>query len=153
MLNALKVNFDLVLSSPLKRSVQTAQFVATETGYEAKIQLSEALCPEAAFPLFQQMLQQWEGRENVLVVGHSPNIQGFLGSLLQPPIPDSDLAARVPLVRLRKGSLARVVLGRGSNGSNSSTASASLSSLLDPRLVRALYATSTKRVLRKTSKK
>ena len=144
MLNALKVNFDLVLSSPLKRSVQTAQFVATETGYEAKIQFSEALYPEASFPLFQQMLQQWEGRENVLVVGHSPNIQGFLGSLLAPPVPDSDVAMRVPLVRLRKGSLARVVLGRGP---------ASLSSLLDPRLVRALYATSTKRVLRKTSKK
>ncbi len=144
VLNALKVNFDLVISSPLKRSVQTAQFVATETGYETQIQISDALSPDATFPEFQQMLQASEGRENVLVVGHNPNIQGFLGSLLSPPIPDSDAAVRVPLVRLRKASLARVVTGRGP---------ATLASLLDPRLVRALYATSTKRVLRKTSKK
>ena len=144
VLNALKINFDTVISSPLKRSVQTAQFVATETGYEAKIQISDALSPDAAFSDFQQMLQESDGRENVLVVGHNPNIQGFVGSLLAPPIPDSDLAMQVPLVRLRKGSLARVTIGRGP---------ATLSSLLDPRLVRALYATSTKRVLRKTSRK
>ncbi len=144
VLNALKVNFDLVISSPLKRSVQTAQFVATETGYEAQIQISEALAPEATFPEFRQMLQESDGRENVLVVGHNPNLQGFVGSLLAPPVPDSDAALRVPVVRLRKSSLARVAMGRGP---------ATLSSLLDPRLVRALYSTSTRRVLRKTSKK
>jgi phosphohistidine phosphatase len=47
-------------------------------------------------------------------------------------------------VRLRKGSLARVVLTRGP---------ATLQGLLDPRTVRALYATSTKSSRRKTSRK
>ena len=36
VLNAMKLSFDLVVSSPLKRSLQTAQLVATETGYESE---------------------------------------------------------------------------------------------------------------------
>jgi phosphohistidine phosphatase len=72
------------------------------------------------------------------VVGHNPNLTTFLGSLL---VPASSLEARI---RLRKGSLARVVLTRGP---------ATLQGLLDPRTVRALYATSTKSSRRKTSRK
>ncbi len=47
-------------------------------------------------------------------------------------------------MRLRKGSIARVTLGRGP---------AILQGLLDPRVVRALYSTSTKSSRRKTSQK
>jgi phosphohistidine phosphatase len=47
-------------------------------------------------------------------------------------------------VRLRKGSIARVVLTRGP---------ATLQALIDPRTIRALYATSTKSSRRKTSRK
>ncbi len=39
VLNALNLNFDLVLSSPLKRCLQTASLVGTETGYDAPIQI------------------------------------------------------------------------------------------------------------------
>ena len=37
VLNALNVQFDLVISSPLKRALQTASMVGTETGFEAPI--------------------------------------------------------------------------------------------------------------------
>ena len=40
VLNALDIQFDLIISSPLKRALQTASFVGTETGNEAKIQTS-----------------------------------------------------------------------------------------------------------------
>ncbi len=148
ILNALKINFDLVVSSPLKRSLQTAQLIATETGYEAKVRLSDALAPSATYPAFQQLLHEVGERENVLVVGHNPNIQMFLGSLLLsakcavPPAP----GAPPPMaqIRLRKGSLARVSITRGP---------ATLLSMLDPRTVRALYASSTKSSRRKTSRK
>jgi phosphohistidine phosphatase len=139
LLRAMKINFDLILSSPLKRALQTAQFVATETGYEAQIVLSNGLAPEATFADFQKMLQGVNGSENVLVVGHNPNLQAFLGSLLVPAN-----AQNVPLIRLRKGTLARVSAGRGP---------AQLLSVLDPRIVRTLYATSTTRSRRKTSRK
>ena len=38
-LSAYKVQIDTVVSSPLKRAQQTAQFVATELGHEAKVEI------------------------------------------------------------------------------------------------------------------
>ncbi|WP_158794664.1 histidine phosphatase family protein [Granulicella sp. L60] len=139
VLNALNIQFDLIISSPLKRCLQTASLVGTETGYEAQILHSTALAPEATYKEFHQLLNQYSDRENLLVVGHNPNLTTFLGSLLVPTT--SPAPAKV---RLRKGSLARLVLTRGP---------ATLQGLLDPRTVRALYATSTKSSRRKISRK
>jgi phosphohistidine phosphatase len=139
VLNAMKISFDLVVSSPLKRSLQTAQLVGTETGFEQKILISNGLAPTATFAQFQRLLRECAAYENVLVVGHNPNITQFLTQLLV-GAPDTT----TPSVRLRKGSLARVSLLRGP---------AVLQSLLDPRTVRALYATSAKSSRRKTSRK
>jgi len=140
VLNALKVQFDLVVSSPLKRSVQTASLVSNETGYEAKILLSKALAPEAGLQDFLKLLHECRDRENLLVVGHNPNLTMFLGSIL---VPGNATPAQV---RLRKGSLARL-------SSDPGVRPATLQWLLDPRTVRALYATSTKSSRRKTSRK
>jgi phosphohistidine phosphatase len=138
VLNALDIQFDLIVSSPLKRCLQTASLVGTETGYEAPILSSTALAPEAALKDFQKLLRDNSDRENLLVVGHNPNLTSFLGALIVAPTsPEAK-------VRLRKGSIARVVLTRGP---------ATLQGLLDPRTVRALYATSTKSSRRKTSRK
>ncbi|WP_433973818.1 SixA phosphatase family protein [Tunturiibacter lichenicola] len=138
VLNALNIQFDLIVSSPLKRCLQTASLIGTETGYEAQILNSNALAPEATLPQFQKLLRENSHAENLLVVGHNPNLSSFLGSLL---VPATSSEAKI---RLRKGSMARVVLTRGP---------ATLQTLLDPRTVRALYATSTKRSRRKTSRK
>lgn len=139
VLSALKIQFDLIASSHLKRSMQTASLVGTETGYESAIQISKALSPEATLRDFQRLLRECRDHENVLLVGHNPNISAFLGSLLVPAA--SHAAAQV---RLRKGSLARLSFSRGAS---------TLQWLLDPRTVRALYATSTKSSRRKTSLK
>jgi phosphohistidine phosphatase len=143
VLNALQLNFDLIVSSPLKRALQTASLIATETGYETAIQLSNGLAPEASWTDFQRLMQEFKDRENVLVVGHNPNINSFLGTLMVPQ-PASAKVPQVATVRLRKGSLAKVSMARGP---------ASLQLLLDPRTVRALYATSTKSSRRRTSRK
>src|ERR1700680_1115521 len=108
VLNALQTQFDLIISSPLKRSLQTAALVGTETGYEAPILQTTALAPSATFRDFQDLLHDHADRENVLVVGHNPNISTFLGSLLMP-----NGTPATPSIRLRKGSIARVTLGRG----------------------------------------
>lgn len=138
-LNALNIQFDLVVSSPLKRSVQTASLIGNETGYENRILLSNALLPEASFREFQRLLSECRLHENLLVVGHNPNISQFLSALL---VPSSSTA--FPLIRMRKGSVARLSLTR---------APATMQWLLDPRTVRALYTTSTKSSRRKTSRK
>ena len=49
MLGALKVQVDVIVSSPLKRALQTAQFVGTELGYDGKVEVSNALLPNATF--------------------------------------------------------------------------------------------------------
>jgi phosphohistidine phosphatase len=143
ILNAMKLSFDLVVSSPLKRSLQTAQLVGTETGYESKILISNALAPTADFPQFQRLLRECEQYENLLVVGHNPNITAFVGQLLSPPEGEPDELAGARF-RLRKGTLARITLERSH---------ATLQWMLDPRIVRALYASSTKSSRRKTSRK
>ena len=142
VLNGLSVHFDLIVSSPLKRSLQTAQLVGTETGYETPILISDALRPDADFPQFQRLLHECSSYENVLVVGHNPNITTFLIQLLSGPN-SSDRTRNHLRIRLRKGSIARLNLQR----------SAVLQWLLDPRVVRELYATSTKNSRRKTSRK
>jgi phosphohistidine phosphatase len=141
VLNALSINFDLIVSSPLKRSLQTAQLVGTETGYETPVLISPALAPGADFPQFQRLLHECSSYENVMVVGHNPNITTFLVHLLSGP--NGDRPRTQPKIRLRKGSIARLNMQRG----------AVLQWLLDPRVVRELYGTSTKSSRRKTSRK
>ncbi|MDP9039567.1 MAG: histidine phosphatase family protein [Acidobacteriota bacterium] len=149
ILNGMKLSFDLVVSSPLKRCMQTASLVGTETGYELPILPSSALAPAAALPDFQKLLAELQaGRQpsdNVLLVGHNPNLSTFLGSLLVLPTEASCSAC----IRLRKGSLARLNLLQ----SGPARGPAMLQWLLDPRIVRAIYATSTTRSRRKTSRK
>ena len=139
VLMAMKINFDLIVSSPLKRSLQTAQLVGTETGYESRILISNALAPTATFEQFQRLLRECAAHENLLVVGHNPNLTNFIGSIL---VPASDPMPAA--VRLRKGTIARLSFNRSP---------AMLQWMLDFRTVRALYATSTKSSRRKTSRK
>jgi phosphohistidine phosphatase len=139
ILNNQKTQFDLILSSPLKRSLQTAQLIGTETGYEAEIVHSDALTPTATFKDFQKLLQtvsvDFPEKENILVVGHNPNLAVFLSALLL-PVP----SAQAIKIRLRKGSLAHLTYTRGP---------AVLQNLIDPRVVRASFATSTRGPRRK----
>jgi phosphohistidine phosphatase len=148
VLNAMNLQFDVILSSPLKRSMQTASFVGTEMGYELPILSSPALAPEGTSAQFQNLLREYAEFENVLLVGHNPNLSGFLGSLIVPasagPAMNIDGRGGLAPVRLRKGSIARLNMTRGP---------ATLQWLLDPRTVRALYATSTDKSRRKTSRK
>ncbi|HEY0758342.1 MAG TPA: phosphohistidine phosphatase SixA [Acidisarcina sp.] len=124
-LNALRTQFDVVASSPLKRALQTASLVGNEIGHEGKILVTDALAPGATLPQFQKLVTELSRHENVLVVGHSPNLQQFLSSLIGP-----ESTAR-PNLRMRKSALARVDLTQRPG---------LLVWLLDPRLVRLIYA-------------
>ena len=124
VLSALKVQIDVIVSSPLKRSLQTAQFVGTELGYEAKVEISPALGLNADFAAFQQMVAKYSEYEGVLVVGIYPNLFQFLGRL----ITGNGAAA----IRMRKASIARVDMDRHPP---------LLRWLIDPRMARSIYST------------
>jgi phosphohistidine phosphatase len=136
VLSALKVQIDVIVSSPLKRALQTAQFVGTEIGYEAKVEVSPALGLDADFTAFQQMLARYSDHEGVLVVGHNPNLYQFLGRL----ITGNGGAA----IRMRKGSIARVDMDRHPP---------LLRWLIDPRMARPIYLSVAKSSRPKTSRK
>jgi len=137
VLSSLKLHFDAVLSSPLKRALQTAALVGTETGFEKKIQRSEALAPTGSWTDFQDLLKGLAGSENVLLVGHSPNLPEFLNRLL---CPDGGKSA----LRMRKGAIAMLDFDRGP---------ARLQWLLDPRVLRAVQSSTTKKSRAKISRK
>jgi phosphohistidine phosphatase len=136
VLSALKVQVDVVVSSPLKRALQTAQFVGTELGYEAKVEISPALGLDATYADFQQLLARYANRDGVLMVGHNPNCFQFLGRL----ITGNGGAS----IRMRKGSIARVDFDRHPP---------LLRWLIDPRMARSIYASAGKSSRPKTSRK
>jgi len=136
VLCALKAPIYVIFSSPLKRAMQTAQFVGTELGYDAKVEISPALGLNGSYADFQKLLAKYADREGILVVGHNPNIFQFLGRL----ITGNGGAA----VRMRKASIARVDMNQHPPR---------LQLLMDPRSARGLYASVTKSSRPKTSRK
>lgn len=136
LLSAFKVQVDVVLSSPLKRAMQTAQLVATELGFDGKIEVTPALNMDANFIDFQKMLAKYAECEGVLAVGHNPSLFQFLGRLVT-----GNGGANL---RMRKGSVARIDLERHPP---------QLQWLIDPRMARAIYASVAKSSRPKTSRK
>ncbi len=78
-LNALRIQFDLILSSPLKRALQTASLVGTEVAYDSKIQITDAVSPSGTVAGFQALVGTLSAYDNVLVVGHNPNLPAVSG--------------------------------------------------------------------------
>jgi phosphohistidine phosphatase len=136
LLSAFKVQVDVILSSPLKRAMQTAQLVGTELGFEGKIEVCPALNMDSSYVDFQKMLAKYADREGVLAVGHNPSLFQFLGRLLT-----GNGGANL---RMRKGSVARIDLDRHPP---------QLQWLIDPRMARAIYASVAKSSRPKTSRK
>ena len=136
MLGALKVTPELIVSSNLKRAMQTAQFVGNELGYEGKVEISLALAPDATFADFSKMLEKYADRQDLLLVGHNPSLFQFLGRLIT-----GNGAAGV---RMRKGCVARIDMDKHPP---------LLQWLIDPRMARWIYASVAKSSRPKTSRK
>jgi phosphohistidine phosphatase len=136
-LAALDVQVDAILSSPLKRSAQTASLVGNELSYEGKIFLEDGLRPTSTFADFRKMLEKYAKFETVMVVGHNPNLSEFLGR----SISASGCEASV---ELKKGAVARVEMNRNSG---------SMLWCITPKVLRSVYAVAAESSRPKTSRK
>ena len=136
-LAALGVQVEIIVASPLKRSTQTAALVGNEMGHEGKLVVENALRPQAGFADFQKMLAKYARQDSMMLVGHNPNLQEFLGRV----ICDTGCEA---VVELKKGAVAKVEMRRNSG---------SLSWCITPRILRALHAAATESSRPKTSRK
>jgi phosphohistidine phosphatase len=137
LLTNLDVQVDQIISSPLKRALQTATLVANELAFEAAVQIDDALRPEAEFDQFQTMLSRYKKYDAVMVVGHNPSLTEFLSKSVSG-------ASGSTQVDFRKGAVARVEMN-GRTGT--------LDWLVTPKIARTLQTSLKSSSRPKTSRK
>ena len=103
-LKGLDVNFDVIITSPLKRAHQTATIVARILNIESKLVEWNELQPESERKaLYDKLLSgQFQKESTVLIVGHEP----YLSTLISEVISLTDLTSS--RIVLKKAGLARV---------------------------------------------
>ena len=136
-LAALEAQVDVIISSPLKRCTQTASLVGNELGYEGKLQIDNALRPEATLADFRKLLAKYSRYEAIMVVGHNPNLSQFLGAV----ICDSGCEASI---ELKKGAVAKVEMRRSTG---------TLQWCVTPKILRTLHDVAVESSRPKTSRK
>ena len=136
-LNVLDVHIDVMVSSPLKRAVQTASLVGNELSYEGKLQMEPELRPSASFSDFRQMLDRYAKYDSIMCVGHNPSLSDFLGRVVSE-------AGGEASIELKKGAVAKVETARNS---------AILQWCFTPKILRELYAAAAESSRPKTSRK
>ncbi|MEW6328119.1 MAG: phosphohistidine phosphatase SixA [Thermodesulfobacteriota bacterium] len=82
-LSKLGIKPDLIISSPKKRSKQTASIIAREVGYpEGRIEVSERLKPLAPPGETVEYLRQFSDRNSIILAGHLPSLAEVASFLL-----------------------------------------------------------------------
>lgn len=78
---------DLIVSSPAKRAIKTARFIAAEIDYpEAKIIEADEIYEGDADELLELVLHLPEEKRDVMLVGHNPGFTGLANIFLRPGI-------------------------------------------------------------------
>ncbi|HEY6968164.1 MAG TPA: phosphohistidine phosphatase SixA [Candidatus Angelobacter sp.] len=108
MLANLDVQVDQIVSSPLKRALQTASLVSNELAFESAVQTDDALLPESGSDQFRSLLARLRKYETVIVVGHNPSFTEFLSKSISG-------ASGAAHIDFKKGAVAKVEL-EGRNG-------------------------------------
>ena len=105
----MNLKFDLILSSPIKRAMQTAEIVAAEFRFKRRLKLTEQLAPHGDAEILLERLSVLCARSRrVLLVGHEP----YLGRLAGVLLAGRDAAA----FKLKKAGLCRLSVRRLSYG-------------------------------------
>jgi phosphohistidine phosphatase len=101
LLANLDVQVEQIVSSPLKRALQTASLVANELAFEGEVQRDEALRPESVYAQFKAMTERYRKLDAIMVVGHNPSLTEFLAKSVGAP-------SSAAHVELKKGAVAKV---------------------------------------------
>ena len=79
----LQVQVDVVLTSPLVRAKQTAQYLSSGLPSKPPVKTVEALAPGHAPPeMMEQVAREGRGHSRVAIVGHEPDLGELTGWLL-----------------------------------------------------------------------
>ena len=117
--NNLDTKLELVLSSPYVRAKQTAEIFVSNLDPKSVLKVVDFLGCGASSKEISRGLMEYSSSKNILIVGHCPDLEVFLGKLIG--------AERVTL---KKGALAKV------NFENNIEMSGDLEWLVTPKLVK-----------------
>jgi phosphohistidine phosphatase len=82
-LKKMKLDFDLILSSPLPRAKETAKIIAEKLKLKKRLRFSHALKPGGGEKkLVQELIDLKPAAQKILLVGHEPDLSGLLSRLL-----------------------------------------------------------------------
>lgn len=101
---------DLAASSGKLRARQTAGILCAAAGYPPdRLEETQALWPDAAPNRFLEFLEEHNGKENIMCVGHLPSIALIASSLLSAGDPvklvfEPGSVCRIRLSAMRRGS-------------------------------------------------
>lgn len=77
---------DSIVSSPYLRARQTADVVAARVGLGGKVELDDALVPDASPAGVRDILARFSSREHVVLVAHEPILSAACALLLGKPV-------------------------------------------------------------------
>lgn len=97
-LNALEVSFDLIISSPLVRTRQTADIIAETLHGKPSVMTSDSLAPAGTPAGVVQEVARHAKKGKIALVGHEPNL-GELAARL--------IGAKSP-IEFKKGGICRI---------------------------------------------
>lgn len=80
-MQALGLQFDAILTSPLVRARETAEIAARQLGQEDRLREEPRLASGARFGALQSSLEGLRGGSHVLLVGHEPEFSLFVSLL------------------------------------------------------------------------
>jgi phosphohistidine phosphatase len=89
----------LILSSPYRRALETAEIAARELGYEGKIVRIPALTPDSSPQQVWDAIRERRQESAVLLAGHEPLFSAIVAYLL---------GSTHAMVHFRKGALIRI---------------------------------------------
>lgn len=82
-LKDLKTEFDVVISSPLIRAVQTAEVFASVLKYNGEIRTAIELVGGATMSRFMQLVRRNSHLKSIAMFGHAPDVNNFSLGLIK----------------------------------------------------------------------
>ena len=100
----LNLKFNAIVTSPLKRSVQTAKIIAKTLAMEKKISVWNELVPEGNRSKLYNRLNQFPRESTVLMIGHEP----YLSNIMYDMIFQKNRLNQLGGINLKKAGLAKI---------------------------------------------
>ena len=100
----LNLKFSAIVTSPLKRAVQTAKIIAKVLAMEKRISIWNELVPEGNRSKLYDILNQYTRESSVLMIGHEP----YLSNMMYDMIFQKNRVNQLGRISLKKAGLAKI---------------------------------------------